>query len=362
MPNLTRRELYALIWSEPASSLAKRYGLSDRGLGKLCARHDIPVPPRGWWAKKAAGHRVRPELLPPLRSGQSEMITIRHQQPKPEAVVPQESHVPEIAFEQRLENHIVVPSRLGRPHPFIRRTSEALRESKVHERGLLLPKGPALNIRVSRQQIPRALRLMDALIKSFEVRGYHPELPEKGIGLSVNVLGERFNVSLMEVTTKKERPPTEWEKRLIAENPKRAKPYDLVPCGDLALTISDAHYDCYQMRDATKKRLEDGLNRFVIRLIEEALQDKYLRAERERRRIEQQERDRIHAEEEHLRQEEEDKVKQWNGWMSDWKRAKEVREFAAALREARQPIEAESSLFAWLKWADEYAEGVDPLT
>jgi hypothetical protein len=56
---LTREELYALVWSEPIQKLAPRYGLSDRGFGKLCARYDIPVPPRGWWAKKAAGKRVK---------------------------------------------------------------------------------------------------------------------------------------------------------------------------------------------------------------------------------------------------------------------------------------------------------------
>ena len=41
---LTREELYALVWSEPIQKIALRYGLSDRGFGKLCARYEIPVP------------------------------------------------------------------------------------------------------------------------------------------------------------------------------------------------------------------------------------------------------------------------------------------------------------------------------
>jgi hypothetical protein len=40
---LTREALYALIWSEPATKVAIRYGISDRGIGKLCAPHNIPV-------------------------------------------------------------------------------------------------------------------------------------------------------------------------------------------------------------------------------------------------------------------------------------------------------------------------------
>ncbi len=49
---LTRDTLYQQLWSEPILHLVARLGLSDRGLAKLCARHDIPVPSRGWWAKK----------------------------------------------------------------------------------------------------------------------------------------------------------------------------------------------------------------------------------------------------------------------------------------------------------------------
>jgi hypothetical protein len=35
--------------------LAREVGLSDRGLAKFCARHRIPVPGRGFWARVASG-------------------------------------------------------------------------------------------------------------------------------------------------------------------------------------------------------------------------------------------------------------------------------------------------------------------
>jgi len=44
---LTRSELYEQVWATPMSTLAKRHGLSDRGLAKLCERHQIPVPAQG---------------------------------------------------------------------------------------------------------------------------------------------------------------------------------------------------------------------------------------------------------------------------------------------------------------------------
>jgi hypothetical protein len=60
---ITRRDLYDLVWSKPMSTLAIEFGISDRGLAKVCGRHRIPVPPRGYWAKVAAGERPK---VPPF--------------------------------------------------------------------------------------------------------------------------------------------------------------------------------------------------------------------------------------------------------------------------------------------------------
>ena len=56
-PNRRFDDLYNLVWSEPVQKLAKRYCISDRGLARVCERHRIPAPARGWWAKVAAGQR-----------------------------------------------------------------------------------------------------------------------------------------------------------------------------------------------------------------------------------------------------------------------------------------------------------------
>lgn len=53
---MTREELYSLVWSEPMVHVAKRLGLSDRGLAKRCKSMDVPVPPRGYWARLQAGY------------------------------------------------------------------------------------------------------------------------------------------------------------------------------------------------------------------------------------------------------------------------------------------------------------------
>lgn len=62
---MTRSELYVLVWRLPMRRLGPLLGMSDHGLSKLCHRHDIPVPDRGYWMRAAAGQCVAPTPLPP---------------------------------------------------------------------------------------------------------------------------------------------------------------------------------------------------------------------------------------------------------------------------------------------------------
>jgi hypothetical protein len=49
-----REQLYEDVWSFPMSSLAKKYGVSDRALAKACRKLHVPVPSMGHWNKIAA--------------------------------------------------------------------------------------------------------------------------------------------------------------------------------------------------------------------------------------------------------------------------------------------------------------------
>lgn len=60
---ITKGELYRLVWQEPITTLAKRFEVSPNGLAKICDRVDIDRPPKGYWASQPD-----PESLPPLES------------------------------------------------------------------------------------------------------------------------------------------------------------------------------------------------------------------------------------------------------------------------------------------------------
>jgi hypothetical protein len=60
----SREDLYEKVWNVSVTKLAKSYGISDVGLAKACKRHQIPRPPMGYWAQKAAGRAPKRPPLP----------------------------------------------------------------------------------------------------------------------------------------------------------------------------------------------------------------------------------------------------------------------------------------------------------
>ena len=82
MPNevktITRKQLYEKVWSTPMTAISKEYGLSDVGMAKLCKRHNIPRPPRGYWARVEHGQKPpKVELPNPDQDANIEIHAIR---------------------------------------------------------------------------------------------------------------------------------------------------------------------------------------------------------------------------------------------------------------------------------------------
>ena len=67
--DISREKLFALIWEKPTVEVARDMGISDVAVAKLCARLQVPKPPRGYWARVEAGQAPR---RPPLRAFREE--------------------------------------------------------------------------------------------------------------------------------------------------------------------------------------------------------------------------------------------------------------------------------------------------
>lgn len=59
LTEVSREELYNLVWSEPLTKLARRFGLSATGLSKMGKRHKIPLRRLSHQGGANVGRRTR---------------------------------------------------------------------------------------------------------------------------------------------------------------------------------------------------------------------------------------------------------------------------------------------------------------
>jgi len=165
MPCITTRyertKLYEEIWTEAVTTVAKRYGVSDVALRKICKQLVVPLSPLGYWTKITA-ERKPPSPLLPKYSGPAEIV--RQSYVSDEPVEPDPEHLlAQREFEARPENRIVVSESIDMPHPLVTATERVFRKPKRRDSNNLPPTDrKALDISVSEAGLPRALRIMDA--------------------------------------------------------------------------------------------------------------------------------------------------------------------------------------------------------
>lgn len=61
--DLSREELFLLVWERPIKEVAKELGISDTVLNKQCRQLQVPKPPPGYWMQIKSGKRPRKPLL-----------------------------------------------------------------------------------------------------------------------------------------------------------------------------------------------------------------------------------------------------------------------------------------------------------
>lgn len=166
-----RDTLHEEVWATPMAKLAKKYGISDVGLAKVCRKLSIPLPGRGYWAKKDAGHAVQKLQLPALK----EPVRLFKPTPKPEAPKVEEYTTADerarVAQASEKDAELVL-KRGSLSHPLIVQTREILGRSNHNPHNLLWTDEPCLDLSVSKGSLPRALRLMAALITALEEEGF----------------------------------------------------------------------------------------------------------------------------------------------------------------------------------------------
>ena len=368
---LKREALYKMVWSEPVSKLARGYGLSDRGLGKICGRLEIPVPGRGYWQMKKKGLKIP---VPPLRPTKKSNATgaYIHRTSKPHRDGEQNHETCDLITAEKLpENKITVPPSLDSPHSLIAITQRSLIGAKVDDRGLKQPRARGcLDIRVGQDSIDRAILIMDTLVKALETRGFDISVAkEPPFSTSVSVMDEVIKFALNEELNRTERKLTAVQIKDKEKHPwmYRIQEYDYSPNGMLLLRIKndDSLNTRKTWSDGRRQRLEDCLNSFVGGLIKAAIAIKHLRAERERRELKRQEERLRWEESERIRREEEEKMKVLDREIASWQRSHQIRSYIDAVKkwgiQKYGEIKPDGKLQQWLTWATKQADRLDPL-
>jgi len=285
---ITRDQLYAEVWAEPATKVAARYGISSTALAKICRKLDVPAPDRGYWALHAVGRApVTPRLAPAGRGTQLIHEIVRR--------------VPTGPVNDRVSRlTIAVPETLPERHPLTEQLDSRLRAELGRKHcGAVRPatNHQCLDVRVSVNTHSRVLLIVDALVRGVEARGHTVEATpvspsrdpyrmrsDTGSFTYLVVNGQRIMFHIEELT---DQVPT-LDGKIQSNSTLRDRSGRLLeirPSGRLQLTI-DAYCgegERRTWRDGRSQRLEKCLGE-VIELAERVAARANAQAEAERLR------------------------------------------------------------------------------
>jgi hypothetical protein len=309
----TREEFYELVWSKPMTHLAKDFRLSDVALHKICRKHDIPNPPLGWWAKHAAGHKVKRIPLPKTKAGVALTVVIAsgeiRQEPANLAAAREQARVKASEFD--LSGEVL-------SHPLVQKSFDKLRKAKPGNTGLVsLSSDGHVQLEIAPASIDRAEHCLIQIVAAAKAQGF--ELSAKASKAAFTNGSVSIPFAIKEAYKRIKHVPTAEE---IAEDERRQRrrsrdwsrsdwtphsfsfgrpEWDYVPTGQLAFEFDIYLRYASQVRrafkDAKLQRLENLAPDITVGLavLAAAKAEDDQKAEEERLREEEAKRRRIEA-------------------------------------------------------------------
>ncbi len=360
---ITRERLYEEVWTAPMWTLATKYGLSDRGVARLCVREGIPVPPRGSWAKIQAGHAVPRPPLPPAPSPEASAVPIV--EPVPPMPEPVEAPLfsPELDLlrsKLRADGPITMRDDLREQHAAIR----SIIETRAKRRASLaspLDCPPWRSIRdapgVSQALERHALRMLDALSRRAQDFGVNVEHgSHRGVAVKGALLGVEFTIYVYEPVKRVKFDPTPKDSYYD---------HEYRHTGRLELGFTLDGYGPDRAWQGSPERVAERLDEVLPALIVKVDNRLRTRAEWARHRQEEDERARQHAADEAARQAELRRRQQLLEESTMWRHVAIGREYVsavqAALAERTAGGAADCEHKAWVTWARAALDRMDPI-
>lgn len=357
-----RETIYAEVWKEPVNTVAKRYGISDVALRKICEKLGVPVPPLGYWARLAAGQTPLVAKLSANHKGPTRHV--RQQWDDPEASE-RDSRIAAV-LEDDPPPSLAPPALKGSVaecHPAVRRTAKQLKHQKYNGRGLLHTQGQdVFPMSVSAGNKDRALLVLDALLETALRADAKLEISDKTSNrLMLRLRGELFRLCIREASERAERDLTREELNQKKQGKLFYIPdrYTFTPTGKLRLEVreDDRYSPLLSVTDGTTA-IETRLESVIPTLMQKAVELRVRREMRDEEHLRWQAAQERREALEVRRDEELERLEQTEKWIADWKRAADLRAFAAALESGAQSEDNPAAEVAWIRNA---ADWLDPL-
>lgn len=330
----SREELYDLVWSEPVAHISRKYSINAVEIRQACKEMNIPLPKMGYWQKIKFGKALIVEKLPKEHTGRVTMTFNSVQDGK--------KHHRTVASE------FIVPTKLTNPDKLIIAAKSEISKNKYKDKGRVYTNRGYLSIRVSNENVERALIFMDTLIKLLRTKAHNLIVNDNGTYAVVD--SEEIKISLVEKVKRKMIPGPHWNTA------------EYTPSGVIAFRIDGESYgrNSYEWTDG-KEKVEMKLDAILSKLVFES---KRLKDERERWRLirEQNERERIaKVEMEKNRDRELNKFKELLMKSKRYQEVLAIRAFIDAVETSIADNDLKDEKQEWISWARKKADWYDPM-
>jgi hypothetical protein len=385
----SREDLYSAVWSKPMMNLAEEFGISGRGLAKLCERLKVPVPPRGYWRKVSLGQLIKKTSLPNVeftRYDQWKNKTSLDDLERRRKAVKEHSEIfnnPDIEIKDK-NIHEIASKTLHAEQT--RKTMMIVSEQDISSpmvKKFLLSQTENKNTRPSNKYSGnlaidvtdsctlRAGLLMESLLQGFKERRWNFSIEKveasPHVRMFVNLFGQRIYFAIIEPFTNKRFPLTEKERKAYEEDHHygRVPKYRYIPTatGRLLLSINDGKRVYQSWEDRGKQLIEASIKEIMLGFIYVAIQssnETILALEREQRlKLEQARK----LEEERLKRLDAKRYEKLIADSEAYSQMKKIQNYVEYVKNQAQDQAAEpdSEISKWVEWAQSKINDLNPL-
>ena len=343
---LTRKELYDIVWSTTLSKLTQQYAYTNDGIKKICKQYEVPMPDGSYWSKLKFNKKFKKEKLNPVFNSVDKIILAIREEGNPINIdnTPLTIRTKEIESDPKAP--LIVPEKLTKPDILIQNT-KSYHQSRKNKDFVRNNKLDTVHIYVEEANYNRALNIMDSFIKLLRHRGHSFRRDINNYGPKIVAYDVEFSWNIREKT-----------KRILSDKIYETATY--IPTGILILQIGESFRAKEWVDGATK--LENRLSKVVAKIELDAIKELEWREESRIHRIQEAEKEKLRKEFQAKRDKELLDTKDLFKLAEYHNKANIIRDYISRI-ENQEPDnnQAPSELKEWIEWANDKADWLDPL-